>query len=303
MFHHSISYIIFTLITQLPYAFQPWLHGYKSHPFHQLCDRKNPSFCRMMAPVARRWGNSADASFSPSRTRMPPPVAPPTTCRWSKRFQSKNGWPSNIGPRHLDQSKPKSSCFFLHVIQLLMDCVWRSWQDSAVEPPKAPWKQGGLVGERPTMPRYQDWTKCASRLQVGSVKSQERDPSKGSIAMMANPFLGPFWCDEQMIWCSSEWVLHAKISLECAKLWAKPIIKGCLQKSLHAIGFFSAMVMYHKSMEFLMTNETSRLRGGLNESQIIAPMATIHVIANGCSIPSKPFPPTIQIPDESLVKV
>jgi len=55
-------------------------------------------------------------------------------------------------------------------------------------------------------------------------------------------------------------------------------------------------------MEFLMTNETSRLRG-LNESQIIAPMATIHVIANGCSIPSKPFPPTIQIPDESLVKV
>ena len=218
-------------------------------------------------------------------------------------FNQQNGWPSNIGPRHLDQSKGKSSCFFLHVIQLLMDCVWRSWQDSAVEPPKAPWKQGGLVGERPTMPRYQDWTKCASRLQVGSVKSQERDPSKGSIAMIANPFLGPFWCDEQMIWCSSEWVLHAKISLECAKLWAKPIIKGCLQKSLHAIGFFSAMVMYHKSMEFLMTNETSRLRGGLNESLIIAPMATIHVIANGCSIPSKPFPPTIQIPDESLVKV
>lgn len=42
MFHHSISYIIFTLITQLPYAFQPWLHGYKIHPFHQLCDRKKP---------------------------------------------------------------------------------------------------------------------------------------------------------------------------------------------------------------------------------------------------------------------
>lgn len=115
-------------------------------------------------------------------------------------FNQQNGWPSNIGPRHLDQSKGKSSCFFLHVIQLLMDCVWRSWQDSAVEPPKAPWKQGGLVGERPTMPRYQDWTKCASRLQVGSVKSQERDHSM--IANDGKSILGTilmWWANGMML--------------------------------------------------------------------------------------------------------
>lgn len=295
MFHHSISYIMFTLITQLPYAFQPWLHGYKIHPFHQLCDRKNPSFCRMMAPVARRWGNSADASFSPSRTRMPPPVAPPTTCRWSKRFQSTKWLTRPVkGEKFMFLPPCHSVVDGLRLTLMARLSCWAS--QSAMKTRRL----GRGKANDATLPRLDKM--CFQVAGWFCQKSKKKDPSKGSIAMIANPFLGPFWC-EQMIWCSSEWVLHAKISLECAKLWAKPIIKGCLQKSLHAIGFFSAMVMYHKSMEFLMTNETSRLRGGLNESQIIAPMATIHVIANGCSIPSKPFPPTIQIPDESLVKV
>ena len=62
------------------------------------------------------------------------------------------------------------------------------------------------------------------------------------------------WSDAQVNGCFMQKSLSS-----VQKLWAKPIIKGCLQKSLHAIGFSSAMVMYHKSMEFLMTNETSSL--------------------------------------------
>ena len=146
MFHHSISYISFTLITQLPYAFQPWLHGYMA-PISPTLRPPNA----LTGPFAEWWRRSQGAGAT---QQIPASHLHARGClhQWHRQQPAgpKNHWPSNIGPRHLDnldQSKRKSSCFFLNVIQLLMHCVWHSWQDSAVKPPKAPWKQGGSRGK------------------------------------------------------------------------------------------------------------------------------------------------------------